>query len=416
MGNAWITGAQGWTKAKRVKFANDPSELMMTNNSQNRSKGDDSADEWLPPNTAYHCGYVATQIRIKGEYGLWVTPAEHAAMDAVLDTCPTQRIPASNDPVIIPPANGVTTWVGESSGGAGDIVRLAGENRYETAATISKKSFPASTEAVFVATGTAYADALSAGPAAAGVSSPILLTQGSNVPQATITELKRINPQRIYVLGGSAAVTANVAIELDAYGGTVTRLDGRNRYETGTAISQQFWNSSDVVYLATGADFADALAGGPLAASKDAPILLAKPGQLPAAVADELQRLNPNKVVFLGGKVALGEAVEADVADAVPSAQVTRLAGTHRYATAEKIAQAGWNSSNEVFLATGLDFPDALAGAPAAAQAGAPLLLTKQNCMPTSTTNAVNDLGASTKVLLGGTGVLDTGAAHSKCG
>lgn len=414
LGNAWTTGAKGWSKAKRVKFANDPLELMMTNNSENRSKGSDAANEWLPKNTAYRCGYVATQIRIKGEYGLWVTPAEHDAMDAVLDTCPTQRIPASDDPVINPPKNGVTTWAGESSGG-GDVARLAGANRYETAATISRKTFPSSTKAVFVATGSEYADALSAGPAAAGVNSPILLTQGSDVPQATIKELQRINPDRIYVLGGTAAVTTKVAHELDAYGGTVTRLNGKNRYETGAVISKKFWNSADVVYLATGPSFADALAGGPLAARKDAPILLSTPGQLPTDVADELQRLDPDKVVLLGGKKALRQAVKEDVADAVPGAQVSRLAGANRYATAEKIAQAGWNSSSEVFLATGKNFPDALAGVPAAAEAGAPLLLAKQNCMPASTANSVDDLGATTKTLLGGSDVLGAGAASNRC-
>jgi len=84
LGDAYVTGAQSWPLSKREAYANDPLVLMMVNPSLNRQKGDADAASWLPPNKAYRAAYVTRQIAIKGKYGLWVTPAEHDAMQRVL--------------------------------------------------------------------------------------------------------------------------------------------------------------------------------------------------------------------------------------------------------------------------------------------------------------------------------------------
>ncbi|MGN6446281.1 HNH endonuclease family protein [Amnibacterium sp.] len=95
LGDAWQTGAQGWTQAKRIELANDPVELLAVDGPTNEQKGDGDAATWLPPNKAFRCSYVARQIGVKHAYGLWVTPAEKAAMEQVLRSCPDVRAPVS---------------------------------------------------------------------------------------------------------------------------------------------------------------------------------------------------------------------------------------------------------------------------------------------------------------------------------
>jgi hypothetical protein len=93
LGNAWVTGAFRFDIRTRAALANDPLDLLAVDLHTNRSKGDGDAATWLPPYRPFRCAYVARQVAVKHKYGLWVTPAERAAMVRVLDTCPGQRVP-----------------------------------------------------------------------------------------------------------------------------------------------------------------------------------------------------------------------------------------------------------------------------------------------------------------------------------
>jgi hypothetical protein len=93
LGDAWQKGAQQWSHARRVALANDPLNLLSADAGANRQKGDGDAATWLPPNKAFRCRYVASQIAVKDKYGAWVTQAEHDAMARVLATCPRQPLP-----------------------------------------------------------------------------------------------------------------------------------------------------------------------------------------------------------------------------------------------------------------------------------------------------------------------------------
>jgi hypothetical protein len=87
LSDAWQKGAQQWSADTREEFANDPANLLAVDGPINQAKGAGDAATWLPPSTGYRCAYVAQQIRVKAAYGLWVTQAEHDAMDRQLDTC-----------------------------------------------------------------------------------------------------------------------------------------------------------------------------------------------------------------------------------------------------------------------------------------------------------------------------------------
>ncbi|WP_203962923.1 HNH endonuclease family protein [Actinocatenispora thailandica] len=98
LANAWRTGARGWSADKRKRLANDPANLVAVDGPANESKGDQDASTWLPPNVGYRCRYVAGQVRVKANYGLWVTPAEHDAIARILHGCGAGSDPGGPDP------------------------------------------------------------------------------------------------------------------------------------------------------------------------------------------------------------------------------------------------------------------------------------------------------------------------------
>lgn len=97
LSDSWQKGAQQLSRAERVNLANDPLNLIATDGSVNQSKGDGDAATWLVPNRAFRCTYVARQIAVKVRYHLWVTQAEHDAMERVLARCPGERLPTTAD-------------------------------------------------------------------------------------------------------------------------------------------------------------------------------------------------------------------------------------------------------------------------------------------------------------------------------
>ena len=155
----------------------------------------------------------------------------------------------------------------------------------------------------------------------------------------------------------------------------------------------------DVAYVATGLGFADALTGGAAAARDGAPVLLVSPTSVPAAVADELTRLDPVKIVVLGGTAAVSDAVADKLAAIAP---VTRLSGGDRYETAAAILPTFAAPTQSVFVATGTAFPDALTSMPAAAASQSPILLVAAG-VRASTEAQVNRLDPASMRLIGGT-------------
>ena len=180
--------------------------------------------------------------------------------------------------------------------GAGGVERLWGQNRFATAAAISAATFSPGVPAVYIATGLNFPDALAGGPAAADCGCPILLVQTDSIPAATASELTRLSPAKIVILGGTGVVSETVETALGAYAGAggVERLWGQNRFATAAAISAATFSPGvPAVYIATGLNFPDALAGGPAAADCGCPILLVQTDSIPAATSSELTRLVP---------------------------------------------------------------------------------------------------------------------------
>jgi len=287
------------------------------------------------------------------------------------------------------------------------LPRLAGATRFDTAAAISQAAFPDGAGVVYVATAYAFPDALVGGPAAMRAGGPILLTTSDRLPAATAGELTRLHPSRIVTLGGEGAVSARVATELARYAPSVTRLAGPDRFATAAAISAASWDPGvPVAYVASGLTFPDAVTGAPAAAKEGAPLLLTLPDRLPSVTTAELTRLNPDRIVVLGGEAAVSAAVEAELAGLARSGTVVRLAGTTRYETAAAISRYAFPAgATTAYLATGDGFVDALAGIAVARRDDAPILLTGDT-VPQATLDELQRLGGPTVTILGGTGAV----------
>jgi hypothetical protein len=162
--------------------------------------------------------------------------------------------------------------------------------------------------------------------------------------------------------------------------------------------------------------FPDALSGGVLAVRDRAPILLSAPERLPTPTANALSKLAPTRVVLLGGPTALTDTVATRVGELLPGVTVSRIGGADRFATSAMVAQAGWATAPLGYFAAGDNFPDALAGVPAAAVNGAPLLLARPRCLPAPVFGEARSLGLQQRILLGGASTLMDGAATTPCG
>lgn len=293
-----------------------------------------------------------------------------------------------------------------------EVDRIAGDNRYETAALIAQE-FPAPVETVFVASGALFADALSARPAATSLgpaqepvpSVPILLTAPGGLPAATANALTSLAPTTVRIVGGEEAVSPAVqaAIETLLPDATVQRVGGADRYITSARLAREFPRNLERVYVASGADFPDALAGGAVATRDGVPVLLTRPNALPSAVAGALGYLNPTEVVILGGPTAVNARVETEIREIVPN--VSRIYGADRYSTAAKVARL-FPKDAQTYLASGVDFPDALTGAALAGTLNRPLLLTRPGSLAGAALAALDHISPQGVTILGGPGAV----------
>ncbi|NHZ70762.1 MAG: hypothetical protein GWP18_03890 [Proteobacteria bacterium] len=344
-------------------------------------------------------------------YAQFFTPQNHATFtdlaDGKLDQLPVYRYSSGNPdfPLSCPEL-------------LGSVDRIAGANRFETAANISKSRFPAGVPVAYVATGLLFPDALSGGPVATLDDAPILLAQKTALTAPTSTELNRLKPKRIVILGGPAVISENLETQLKNFTtGSVTRLAGNDRFSTAAAISKSMFDPGvPVAYVSTGFSFPDALAGGPVAGLNKGPILLTAPDSLPGPTKNELARLNPKRIVILGGSAAVNSSVEALLAT-YTSGGVSRIAGANRYETAKLISQSEFGTGlSVVYVATGENFPDALAGGPLAGLNTSPILLIEKFSIPNPARAELNRLRPKRIVILGGTGVISTSVEQQLAG
>lgn len=307
--------------------------------------------------------------------------------------------------------------------GFGPVLAVEGANRFATAVKASQVAYPhwldpGGARTVVIATGRNWPDALGGSALAGVLDGPILLVDRNSVPAVVLDEIRRLEAQKAIILGGEFAVGAAVESALKSELGTtsVTRIAGGSRYQTADAIAKRVIELGGVTYdgmafVATGANFPDALAAAPLAAAQGWPIFLANPrsgllDETRAAMADVTD------VAILGGEVVVSPSVETYLRNTYGTGNVQRVGGTSRYATASMVAAFGVSDAdlvwNRVGIATGENFPDALAGGVLQGKAGSVMLLTRRASLHDATRVALteNATDISTVTFFGGVGAV----------
>jgi len=300
----------------------------------------------------------------------------------------------------------------------GDAVRISGPDRYATSYAASRSSF-ATASAVVIASGANFPDALSAAGLAGALDCPVLLA-----PPVTsvddprlgplVSEINRLDADKAYVVGGTAAVNALMFDEIEKWVASAERIPGSTRYETAKNVAEEIdaikGHASSVAFVVRGDSFADALAVSPFAFSQAIPILLTPSGALDPYTSSYLDSRNVGTVRIAGGVGAVSAAVAGQI-DALNSGAtaVFRMDGATRYETAARVASdcigLGWGDWDSIGVATGANFPDALSGGAALGSRGGSLLLTTAATLSEPAADEISDnAGPASQVLvLGGT-------------
>ena len=295
--------------------------------------------------------------------------------------------------------------------------RISGPTRYDTMAEIVARNFARPCTYAVVATGQNFPDALSASSLAGAYQAPVILTETNSLSPQARTQLSNLGITNVFLMGGTSAVGTGVENDLKAMNITVTRIAGDGRVGTSLRAMEATYaggSTSDTIIIATGYQFADSLSIGPWAYASKTPIVLTNQDGVLTDDAVKAIRSNTTvtRIVIVGGTAAVRDNVRTQLSDAY---SFERLSGSDRYETSARIAewlattkQFSWNAP---IIATGTNFPDALAGSPLAGKTKQPVLLVSKRSDATVNTLISHKDKVTTFFVLGGEGAVSKSLA-----
>lgn len=282
------------------------------------------------------------------------------------------------------------------------IQRLSGDNRYETSVEVSEKNFK-SADTVVLASGQNIADALVASSYADIEEAPILLTNKNSISDEVLDEIERLKADKVVIVGGQSSISSSVESRLKKEDIKVTRISGRDRFDTSDKLSQEvsrLSKKSSQAILVNGYKNIDALSVSSLATKEDLPILLNGRNTLNMSVKNRLKQMNVKKVYIIGGNNSISSDVEKELNRMQIS--VVRLSGTDRYETSANIAKYAYKDFDEAIVASGENPVDALAASTLTGKKEAPILLTNKNKIPKSIKKIIEDMDIGKITIVGG--------------
>jgi len=270
-----------------------------------------------------------------------------------------------------------------------------------------------------ITNGYQFADALAGVPLAAAVNAPILLTNGTELRDSVMSEINRIGADRIYILGGEIAVGKAIENKLESTGFEVIRLSGATRYDTAVEIARELESingqTPDSVFVAYAFNYPDALSAGTVAGLLGSPILYSNTAGTPdESTAAYIKDTNDADIVLLGGEMAISAAAENNFGK-LTQGSTKRINGSTRYDTATAICSNYLYlfSGKNIILASGNDFPDALAGGSFAASIKVPLLLINNQLHTDGLYSFVKTIAPEKIYLLGGQVAVSDGIVNT---
>ncbi|MEK5337667.1 cell wall-binding repeat-containing protein [Bacillus sp. FSL M8-0166] len=280
------------------------------------------------------------------------------------------------------------------------LSRIEGNNRYEVAVNAAKRGWQEAPAVVLVG-GDAYADALSAVPYAYQQGAPVLLTNAGSLSGAAKTGLQQLKTKRVTILGGTASISEKVVKQLKAMNLSVSRIQGKNRYELAANVAKQMKSASAAVVV-NGSAYADAVAIAPYAAKQGYPILLTDAKGLRQETANLLKNKAVKRTIVIGGEASVNKTTFQKLPSPV------RITGANRYEVAAQIAKTYPMKTSQTFMSHGYAYADAAAAASIAAKQGQTLLLTDAQTVPNPIRKVIGANQMSAFSVVGGTSTIQT--------
>jgi len=291
--------------------------------------------------------------------------------------------------------------------------RLAGSSRFSTAAAVSGAYWKTKgdggdtrhvAQSVVLSRSDTFADALGGAALAAAKEGPLLLTPSASLEPAAADEINRVlNPgDTVYLLGSPGALSTTVENQITALGYVAHRVAGTDRFSTSVAIANEINPNPDLILVATGMNFPDALGAGAAAGSYDVPgsdlsavVVLTADSTLPAATQTYLD--SQGGLILGIGKQGVNATVGRYGED-----RVIQVFGDDRYETAYWVSSVFFGGQQQTGVATGTNWPDALSGGALMGTLNGPLVLTPGTASSTSfwTAAAMSDNSASVSLVL----------------
>jgi putative cell wall-binding protein len=262
--------------------------------------------------------------------------------------------------------------------------RLSGDDRFQTARLISEQFNAGTVQDVIVTSGNDFPDALAAGVLARKLNAPILLA-GSNTADSNeaIAYISRHLDKAgtVHIIGGNSAVSSEFEQSIKDLGfKQIERIEGETRFDTNLQIAQKLdIGKNTPVIVASSENFPDVLSICSIAGKKGYPILFVDRDELTQGVQDFISNIQPAQIYIIGGTEMISATNESKIQALVPNGDVTRISGQDRYETTGKILAMFAPKPSTVYIASGKNFPDALAGSVLASATGDPIILVDPN-------------------------------------
>lgn len=282
-------------------------------------------------------------------------------------------------------------------------IRIEGKDRYKTALNITKEGWKEADTAI-LCYGEDFPDALSAVPLSKKYDAPILLTKTKELDKDTKQTLKDLKVKKVFIIGGEGVVSKNIAKEIESEGMKTERLGGKNRYETSLKIAQKLGDVKGVV-LTTGREFGPGLSISTYAANNNMPVILVDDDDMSKDLVKYLQSRKFEEVYYATNERHVGK----KVMKVLPGGK--RISEKDMYSNNIAILKTFDKhlDKNNVFVATGKNFADALCGAALAAKMKAPLVF-MNNKVESSTSEYLKSICSDAKnmYIMGSEGAVDS--------
>lgn len=264
--------------------------------------------------------------------------------------------------------------------------RFDGKDRYDTNKLMNQDIEDGTLDHVIVASGRNFPDALAGGALTNIKNGTIVLVNDRDaVIEKTTNEIERmLKPKgKVLILGSDSVVSEKMVEKLEQQEIATQRIYGSTRIETAIEIAEEVNEDPSEIFLVDGFNFADALSIAPVSAKLNQPILMTKKqDKLPDSVVTYLDESNIKTVTIIGGTLAVGSPIEADLE--AEGYTVNRISGSTRTETSLAVAKAYYPNASAVGIANGWQFPDALSGSAFAYRNNMPVILTSDKRISSS--------------------------------